>query len=629
MTRTGLVLTAVSAFVLCASLPTEVSAQRPNPAELKKRAAPPAARPAPPAPVARPAPPPMARPAPPPPMARPAPPPRQMPQMAAPRPAPPRIAPPRQAPPRFAAPQQIQRAAPPVARQQQREQFRAQRQERIQQQRVQQRTPPAATAPNAQRPAAAAAAAPSAVQQRIERLQQRGNLNRAQTQQLRRLQRDAARERRDVGTQAQRLERLQQQRAQGGNLSPLEQRQVRSLERTQAREQRTQDRQQRTQQRQQNQQQRQAAPANADRQAQRAARTALTADAVRQGRFAARFQDRQAQRSARLAFGVPARQAWRRGLYASFVPWAGAVYWPYAYADVFDYTFWPYAYDEAYWAYAYDDFFDGVFFPYGAPYVDYAYAGPYGDETTGSARAAPAAVPGRLTSAAREVCQDPARGVTAWPIDRIAQAVQPNADQRALLDQLKDASDEAADVFKEACPQNTPLTPPGRLSAMTARLEATLDAVKLVRPPLEKFYEALSDEQKARFNEIGPELGRKASAPREASAASGDCGGEKAGLSSLPIDRIEAAVRPTDAQQDTLDRLATAMDQAVSKLAAACPDGIPATPVGRLETMEQRLTAMIEAATIVQPALEDFYTALSNEQKAKFNRLGRDTAKAN
>ena len=38
---------------------------------------------------------------------------------------------------------------------------------------------------------------------------------------------------------------------------------------------------------------------------------------------------------------------------------------------------------------------------------------------------------------------------------------------------------------------------------------------------------------------------------------------------------------------------------------------------------------MIEAANTVQPALEDFYASLSNEQKAKFNRLGRQTAQSN
>jgi hypothetical protein len=39
--------------------------------------------------------------------------------------------------------------------------------------------------------------------------------------------------------------------------------------------------------------------------------------------------------------------------------------------------------------------------------------------------------------------------------------------------------------------------------------------------------------------------------------------------------------------------------------------------------MERRLDALIAAAKTVQPALEDFYASLSDEQKAHFNILGR------
>ena len=42
---------------------------------------------------------------------------------------------------------------------------------------------------------------------------------------------------------------------------------------------------------------------------------------------------------------------------------------------------------------------------------------------------------------------------------------------------------------------------------MTNRISATLDAVRIVRPALEKFYNSLSDEQQARFNAIGPRIG--------------------------------------------------------------------------------------------------------------------------
>ena len=52
---------------------------------------------------------------------------------------------------------------------------------------------------------------------------------------------------------------------------------------------------------------------------------------------------------------------------------------------------------------------------------------------------------------------------------------------------------------------------------MTARLDATLQTVQTVRPALEKFYDSLSDEQKERFNQIGP---KNTAANAEASVAS-------------------------------------------------------------------------------------------------------------
>src|SRR5262245_6511108 len=44
--------------------------------------------------------------------------------------------------------------------------------------------------------------------------------------------------------------------------------------------------------------------------------------------------------------------------------------------------------------------------------------------------------------------------------------------------------------------------PTGRVEAMEKRLDATLGAMKTVQPPLAKFYNSLSDEQKARFNSL-------------------------------------------------------------------------------------------------------------------------------
>jgi hypothetical protein len=86
-------------------------------------------------------------------------------------------------------------------------------------------------------------------------------------------------------------------------------------------------------------------------------------------------------------------------------------------------------------------------------------------------------------------------------------------------------------------------------------------------------------------------------------------------------------VQPTEAQDASLDRLDEAMQKAVDTLREACPNTVAMTPVGRLEVMKQRLDAMIQAANTVRPAPEDLYAALNDEQKAKFNRLGRTNAR--
>jgi len=83
---------------------------------------------------------------------------------------------------------------------------------------------------------------------------------------------------------------------------------------------------------------------------------------------------------------------------------------------------------------------------------------------------------------------------------------------------LRSAAQSAARAFAESCPTQNAflLTPTGRLSSMPARLEGTLAAVETVRPALEAFYNSLSDEQKERFNALGP---RNTPAKTETTAA--------------------------------------------------------------------------------------------------------------
>jgi ABC-type transporter MlaC component len=229
------------------------------------------------------------------------------------------------------------------------------------------------------------------------------------------------------------------------------------------------------------------------------------------------------------------------------------------------------------------------------------------------------------------LCAQPGSGITAWPFADIERKVGLSADQKQLLDDVRRASQEAAAEFKATCPQENafPLTPPGRLAAMTARLDATLQTVQTVRPALEKFYDSLSDEQKERFNEIGPKNTAANAQASVGSQAADTCRQPKQGLSNLPIEKIEDALNPTDAQEAQLNKLQDATNQAVSILQSACPDETPITPPGRLAAMEKRLQAMIDAANTVKPALDNFYASLTGEQKARFNRIGQQLSQNN
>ena len=303
------------------------------------------------------------------------------------------------------------------------------------------------------------------------------------------------------------------------------------------------------------------------------------------------------------------------------VGWIGPVFWPYAYNDFFDYVFWPYAYDD-FWPYAYDDVYYGIYGPY-------AFGGP----GVGPAAGQGVSTPSRSTSTAvrrvsrtsgseqraAEVCSSNASDLMNWPIDRISEIVQPTDAQRPALEELRAASSKAIDILKAGCPTDLPSTPTGRLAAMESRLQVMLQAVQTVRPPLDRFYQSLTDEQKARFNAVSP--GNESTTGEDQRGLTKFCDERTPGLTDLPIDRVAQAVHPTLAQQAALDELRDASVKAAEGLKVNCPAYQTLTPTGRVEAMEKRLDATLAAVKTVQPALVKFYNSLSDEQKARFNSL--------
>jgi hypothetical protein len=109
------------------------------------------------------------------------------------------------------------------------------------------------------------------------------------------------------------------------------------------------------------------------------------------------------------------------------------------------------------------------------------------------------------TSSLAQSCSAAPPGVMEWPTAEIDQTVRPTDAQRASLTALQNATTQAADLLKAACLSSDPLTPPARLAAVGKRLDTMLQAVKMVNVALNDFYGTLSDEQKARFEAIGPQ----------------------------------------------------------------------------------------------------------------------------
>jgi len=95
------------------------------------------------------------------------------------------------------------------------------------------------------------------------------------------------------------------------------------------------------------------------------------------------------------------------------------------------------------------------------------------------------------------------------------------------------------------------------------------------------------------------------------------CGPGPAGLGAWSADRIEQTLSLNESQRAKFNGLKTASQRAIRYLSESCPKNDPAAPTGRLETLERRLAAMLEAVRTLQPALDDFYATLTDEQKAR------------
>jgi hypothetical protein len=204
----------------------------------------------------------------------------------------------------------------------------------------------------------------------------------------------------------------------------------------------------------------------------------------------------------------------------------------------------------------------------------------------------------------------PYRDTTPEIVARIARQTAPDAAQQPLLQNLATALGQANGYLVKSCPTEIPAQPVARLQLMESQIDATIMALEIVRPPLQKFEQSLSDKQRAPFD--------------AASGAAGDIAPAcKAGPGSAKesIAQLEQAVQPTDVQRDALAKVEDAFNRAAVDLNADCPGAVSPTALGRLEATETRLDAMWRAVETIQVALADFQKSLSDEQNSRFNAL--------
>jgi hypothetical protein len=301
--------------------------------------------------------------------------------------------------------------------------------------------------------------------------------------------------------------------------------------------------------------------------------------------------------------------------------WVGPLFWPFAYDDIFDYILW--GYGPAFWGYDYYDIYAGIFAPYGYDDLTGYFSRYAGDQARRHRRRGPASLGAPAADLLTQMCGDDSRDIVDLPVDDLRQAMRLTDVQRAALDDLANALLKAAQDIKAACPTDVSLTAPNRLATMQQRIEAMIAAVGAVQSPLEKFYDLLDDEQKARFTALREVQRKNFAETRVSGSLTEGCDAAQSGVSHWPTAEIDQRVRPTDAQRVSLAALQDASAKGMDMLKTSCQPDNALTPPARLAAVGKRLDNMLQAVRIVRSALDDFYGMLTDEQKAQFDAIGR------
>jgi hypothetical protein len=308
-----------------------------------------------------------------------------------------------------------------------------------------------------------------------------------------------------------------------------------------------------------------------------------------------------------------------------------AVYWPFAADDLVEYVIFPRGNDDRFWAYGYGSILYGAF---AAADADRARRNRATAAVAVNRRVA--AIDGNADGKAPEFSADPcgsgrAQATADGVVERITQAIAPNASQRELLGELRTALMRAIDRIKAACPVITPTTPGQRLKAIEDRIGALRDALLTLHVPFERLSASLSDEQLWRLQRDGApadvaatgSTGRRAEERGGEERRSESCGEQAAGMAEWPMRAIDRALRPTEQQHAALDGLRMRLMGMGQLVASSCPTYPLLGASGRIAAAGDRLTVMLFTVVTLGPMLVEFYDSLSDKQRAALARVIR------
>lgn len=214
------------------------------------------------------------------------------------------------------------------------------------------------------------------------------------------------------------------------------------------------------------------------------------------------------------------------------------------------------------------------------------------------------------------VCDEASAARADAVMQRLRERLALSGEQGALAE-LHAALVKADEQIAAACPQTIPATVPDRLRAVQGQLWAMRVAATGLRAPLQKFYDTLTAEQKAKLD-VQP-IEREGGAPGGSAAML--CLAQTQQAPQWPAAQVVRSIRPNQDQRARLEALKQTSSQMHQAMMGSCPQKPPATMLARLDAALDWIDAVLFATTNIAVPVEDFYRTLSDAQKARLDTL--------